>query len=574
MPSNNDLVNQIQNSLDIVEIIGEKVRLIRSGNSYKGLCPFHSEKTPSFHVFPDTQSYYCFGCHKGGNIFSFVMRTEGLEFREALEFLAKRAGINYSFSKKDKSAKSLYDVAEMAAEFFKNNLKSPQGTAAQAYMKRRNLNEHDIENFMLGYSPVSWDALSVYLKKSGVPEKQILNSGLAIENKNHIYDRFRGRLIFPVKDITGRVIAFGGRLIDGEGAKYINSPECEIFSKKNNLYLLYEARNAMRKKARSILVEGYMDAVRLHKCGFTEAVASLGTSLTSEQANLLARFSDTCYICYDTDKAGQEAALRGMYILREAGLDVRVVSLPEGKDPDEFLSANPPEKFEDALKNAQPLVLKHLDFVKNMLDNPAKYNVGVKSFFDGLSKLDAREINIYQNKICETLMIDPLVLKNKLIHNKNFVAPVKNDTAKNFLHKTTLLNNDGEPVEVDELEAGFCALLWNDPYCLKKIKPEEIYTLLKSKSAREIAFAILNEGADVLKTRWLEFNDEFSRNFIAIGEGYCSRIKESERWDKICKLLKETNEQNTFKNIYAKLIKGEATNNELNAVLKLNNYFS
>ncbi len=352
--SNSDLYNEIKNSLDIVDIIGEKVNLRRTGQGFTGLCPFHSEKTPSFHVWPETQSYYCFGCHEGGNIFTFIMKTEGLNYHEALEFLASRAGIKIDSHKINKS-RDLYEIMNLTANFYANNLVSSQGVTARAYMKRRNLTENDINNFSLGYSLNSWDSLVNYLRKNNIPDKIIVDSGLALNGKTGIYDRFRGRLIFPVKDISGRIIAFGGRLVDGEGVKYINSPESEIYSKRKNLYLLDIARKSIREKGRAILVEGYMDALRLHKCGFNESVASLGTALTSEQAELLKRFADRCYICYDNDPAGISATIRGMYILQENGLDVRVINLEGGsKDPDEFLSANPIIEFEQAIKNAKP----------------------------------------------------------------------------------------------------------------------------------------------------------------------------------------------------------------------------
>ena len=216
------------------------------------------------------------------------------------------------------------------------------------------MDNSDIKRFSLGYSLNSWDSLVNYLRTEKVNDKQILDLGLALQSKHGLYDRFRGRLMFPIKNIAGKIIAFGGRLIDGEGAKYINSPESVVYSKRNNLYLLHEARHSIREKKRSILVEGYMDAIRLHKCGFTETVASLGTSLTIEQAKSLARLAQDCYICYDSDSAGQTATLRSMYILQQNELNVHVVTLPEGKDPDEFLSSdnNTPEKFEDAVKAA------------------------------------------------------------------------------------------------------------------------------------------------------------------------------------------------------------------------------
>ena len=342
--NNNEIINQIKDSLDIADIIGERVKLRKTSRGFMGLCPFHNEDTPSFHVYTDSQSYYCFGCKEAGDIFSYVMKTENLDFPEALRLLADRAGVKLGTYRQEST--DTYSVLNLAAKFFTEYLVSDSGSAARAYISRRKLDTSDIGRYSLGYSPNSWDALTKFLRSRHISDQAILNAGLAVQNSRGMYDRFRGRLMFPIHDITGKVIAFGGRIIDGEGAKYINSPEGALYSKRRNLYLLDRARNTIREKGRSILVEGYMDALRLHKCGFTEAVASLGTSLTEEQAGLLSRHAAKCYICYDSDSAGQNAAIKGMYILAEHGLSVYVVEIPDGKDPDEFLCNNPPEKFE------------------------------------------------------------------------------------------------------------------------------------------------------------------------------------------------------------------------------------
>ena len=281
----------ISSSTDIAELISEDVKLKPSSRGYVGLCPFHNEKTPSFHVYTDTQSYYCFGCHKGGNIFTYIMTRENVNFPEALQILADRAGIKLPNERGER--KHNHDILKLAEEFFINKLKSPSGNAPKAYIMKRGLTESDINTFGLGYAPESWDALSVYLRKHGLTDKMIVSSGLAVQSeRGGIYDRFRGRIIFPIHSITGRTIAFGGRIITGEGAKYINSPESDTYRKRDNLYLMDIARNAIREKRRSILCEGYMDAIRLHKSGFHEAVASLGTSLTSQQAEMLSRYAD------------------------------------------------------------------------------------------------------------------------------------------------------------------------------------------------------------------------------------------------------------------------------------------
>ena len=526
MNGENVLIEQIKNNTDILDLIGEKVRLRKTGETYAGLCPFHSEKTPSFHVFPKTQSYYCFGCHAGGNIFSFIMQTEDLNFKEAVKYLASRAGINYE-EKNYNGKKNLYEIMNMAAEYFHKNLNSDYGSTARAYIQRRNLNSHDIENFNLGYSLISWSAISEYFKKYKVSQRELLECGLLVENKN--YDRFRGRLMFPIKDISGRVIAFGGRILDGDGAKYINSPESKIYSKRNNLYLLYEAKNFMRKKSRSILVEGYMDALRLHKCGFPESVASLGTSLTPEQADLLARFSNTCYVCYDSDQAGKEATIRAMYILHDAGLNVRVVNLPDKKDPDEFLNSNPPESFEAALNTAKPLILMQVERVKPLLKNSDTRRQAVKDLFEGLRKFEESEVMEYQSLICTTLGISTLELKKQL-HNSNSEIKLKVVATEN------IFSSDDSEI----LEAGLCAMLWKEPERVKKINIGKLIALLKTEIAREIILGLATEAPEILKMRWQELGENAQSEFIAKGEIFCQQVKEShgeitsdERWNKI-----------------------------------------
>ncbi len=564
--SNSDLYNEIKNSLDIVDIIGEKVNLRRTGQGFTGLCPFHSEKTPSFHVWPETQSYYCFGCHEGGNIFTFIMKTEGLNYHEALEFLASRAGIKIDSHKINKS-RDLYDIMNLTANFYANNLVSSQGVTARAYMKRRNLTENDINNFSLGYSLNSWDSLVNFLRKNNIPDKIIVDSGLALNGKTGIYDRFRGRLIFPVKDISGRIIAFGGRLVDGEGVKYINSPESEIYSKRKNLYLLDIARKSIREKGRAILVEGYMDALRLHKCGFNESVASLGTSLTSEQAELLKRFADRCYICYDNDPAGISATIRGMYILQENGLDVRVINLEgDSKDPDEFLSANPIIEFEQAIKNAKPLIIYHVDSLRNALNDSATRKSALKELFDGLARLELDEILQYRGTISEITFIPPRELEQKLISLRN------QDSNKKFSQITQKIN----PQIIKDsnnniLEAGLCWLLMHDTECRLNINPEEVFKIFHDETAQEIALSILTSNPDELESLWLSLGDFDKTNFLSRGEEFCRQIdgEISEKWNKIYNNINRKLTAERINEIKAKLRRGQAESSELQELSEL-----
>ena len=556
------IYDEIKNALDISDIIGERVRLKRSGRGFVGLCPFHEEDTPSFHVFTDTQSYYCFGCQAAGDIFTFIMKTEGLSFGEALRLLADRAGIKIEKKERRSGEKSLYEVLEIAAKFFTENLTGIQGSAARAYMQRRNMNANDINKFSLGYSLNSWDNLTNYLRKSGVKDNQILNAGLALNGSRGLYDRFRGRLIFPVKDIAGRVIAFGGRLIDGEGAKYINSPEGEIYSKRKNLYLLNDAKKFIREKDRSILVEGYMDALRLHKCGFGETVASLGTSLTAEQAELLARFSSRCYICYDSDTAGQNAILRGMYILQEHGLDVNVVSIPEGKDPDEFLSSNPPEEFEKAISKAEPLVLHQIKTLENLLNKNETRKAATKELFENLSRLNINEILPYRSQISELTMIPPTEVDKILLGgNKNKISKISRAivTGETFTRS-------------DILEAGFCAMLFNYPECRLSIEPSEAYEILSGELAQETAVSILTENPDTLYSLWLSTGDTDKTALIKRGEEFSRSLEGrdiNDKWQYLYGIIKSNAVKKKIAELKTKLQQNKASPSDLILLQKL-----
>ena len=552
------IYDEIKNALDIADIIGERVKLKRAGRGFTGLCPFHEEKTPSFHVFTDTQTYYCFGCQAAGDIFTFLMKTEGLSFPEAVNILADRAGIKISHNeRKNRGEKTLFEVLDLASKFFTANLTGAQGNAARAYIKRRNMDANDINKFSLGLSLNSWDSLTNYLRRLGVKDNQLLNSGLAIQGRNGLYDRFRGRLIFPVKDIAGRVIAFGGRLIDGEGAKYINSPEGEIYSKRKNLYLLNEAKKFIKEKDRSVLVEGYMDALRLHKCGFNETVASLGTSLTAEQAELLARFSSRCYICYDSDTAGQNAILRGMYILSEHGLDVNVIKIPEGKDPDEFLSSNPPEEFENAISKAEPLVLHQIKSLKPVLEKNSSRKAAVKELFENLSRLDAGDILPYRSQISELTMIPPAEIDKIITGQAQKINAVNDDE---------IFVNSRSSKYDDILEAGFCAMLFNYPECRLSIEPSEAYKILQGVQARDTALSILTGNPDSLYSLWLQAGDTDRTALIKRGEEFSRKLEGkniNDKWNFLCGIIKSKWRKKRIAELKTKMLQNKATPSEL-----------
>ena len=357
------VIAEVRERNDIVSIVSEYVELRRAGKSWKGLCPFHKEKTPSFNVNPEEQFYYCFGCGAGGNVINFVMAIENLSFREAVERLAERAGIPVVSrrvspeERRQQSEKERFlELHRAAQEFFHSNLFGKAGGLARQYLAARGIQGETARRFGLGYAPAEWRSLLTYLERRGFSEAECLAAGLASEGRSsRCYDRFRGRLIFPVCDSRGRPIAFGGRVLDASQPKYLNSPETLIFTKGNNLYRLDLARRGFREKGFAILVEGYMDVISLYQNGFDNAVAALGTALTENQARTLHRFTKEVVIAFDGDAAGEAATWRGLEILRKQGLRVRVAELPGGEDPDTFVRTYGGQAFEELLKEAPGL---------------------------------------------------------------------------------------------------------------------------------------------------------------------------------------------------------------------------
>ena len=345
MRYSDDIIEEVRMKNDIVDVVSQYVKLNRRGNTYFGLCPFHNEKTPSFSVTPSKQMYYCFGCGAGGNVYNFVMEYENYTFGEALQHLADRAGvqlpkIEYSREAREKAEKraTLLEINKLAASYFYYQLRRENGSQAYTYLINRGVSEDTIKKFGLGYSDKYSDDL---LRESGL---------FNVDERHGMYDKFWNRVIFPIMDVNNRVIGFGGRVMGDGKPKYLNSPETKIFDKSRNLYGLNIARTT--RKNYLILCEGYMDVISMHQAGFTNAVASLGTALTSGHASLLKRYTQEVLLLYDSDDAGVRAALRAIPILREAGITSRVVSLKPHKDPDEFIKALGGEEFEKRLEQA------------------------------------------------------------------------------------------------------------------------------------------------------------------------------------------------------------------------------
>lgn len=463
-----EVIQEVRAANDIVDIVSEYVKLKRVGNRFTGLCPFHKEKTPSFTVSPDKQLYYCFGCGAGGTVVQFIMAIERIDFIEAIKLLAERAKIRLpegdyrgDEAKRFEKKQLILKINTEAARFFYRCLHSQEGENGRKYLRKRMINPKTATSFGLGYAPDSWDALIQYLKEKGYAIQDILDAGLIIENKNKntYYDRFRNRIMFPIIDLRGNVIGFGGRVLDDSLPKYLNSPETVVFNKSRTLYGLNFAKNANKNEL--IIVEGYMDVISLHQNGIINTVASLGTAFTHEQAKLIKKFCQEAIIAYDSDAAGQAATLRGMDILTEEGCRVKILSLSEGKDPDEFIRTKGAEKFEKAIRESKSLIEYKINLLK------AKYDINdivqkvdfVTELANIFAKIDnAVERDAYIQKISEETKISSqailaeikkIISKNAGKGNKSLknireivpepVATVKNSSENNIVN-TRLIN--------------------------------------------------------------------------------------------------------------------------------------
>jgi DNA primase len=355
-------ITQIRRTADIVDVVSESVHLRKAGKDFSGLCPFHSEKTPSFSVSPDKQLFYCFGCGEGGDVFHFVMRREGFPFAEAVRFLARRCGIEIGdrapspeeAEKAREQERTRWILREAADWFRKQLVGAPEGRPARAYLDRRGVNSEMRERFALGYAPDAWDRLLAHLGKAGVPAEVVERAGLALPRKSGTghYDRFRGRVVFPIMDGRGSVVAFGGRVLGAEKPKYLNSPETDLFRKREALYGQHAARRSARETGVAFVVEGYLDVITLHQFGIANAVATLGTALTAGHVRLLRSMTERAVLVFDADEAGLRAAERSVPVFAKAQMPASVLLLEPGTDPDAFVRERGADAFRERAEAA------------------------------------------------------------------------------------------------------------------------------------------------------------------------------------------------------------------------------
>lgn len=524
-----ELLDEIKSKNDIVDIVSQYVVLKRAGRNYMGLCPFHKEKSGSFCVSPDKQIFHCFGCGVGGNVFHFISKIENLNFKESVEMLANRAGVelpvsgNFEDDKLAKLKSRVYEVNKCAAEFYHENLYKPTAKPGQEYVKKRHLDNKTLKAFKIGYSG-RFNELYTELKSKGFTEEEILASCLVNKNPDGKFiDRFRNRLMFPIFDTHERVIAFGGRVLDDSKPKYINSPEDIVYSKGRHLFAFNIARKYNSKTI--IMVEGYMDAVSLHQRGIHNAVASLGTALTEAQGRLLRRSCEKVIIGYDADGAGQAATLRGLEILQNLGCDIRILQIEGAKDPDEFVVKYGPERFQMYVDKAISLVEFKVKMLKKSLDLD---NVNDKiKFLNEVAKIVAKVENSMEREVyVDKISLEYKVSKDAIYAEINKLLYANSRTEQKLEKKVVPVKNvsiqqDEQPVDVKtkRLESLVIYLLINYPdksfERLKKLIDNNVIKIERNKVIINKLYEEHEKGNINIENILDLFEDEITVNYLS-----------------------------------------------------------
>lgn len=534
-----EVIEEVRLNNDLVEVVSEYVRLEKKGGGYFGLCPFHREKTPSFHVEPVKQFYYCFGCNNGGNVYHFIMNIENLDFLDALRLLADRAGIilpepdNKEEQQKIKIRKNILDVNRMAARFFYSCLAAEKGREALKYLHNRGLSNRIIKRFGLGYAPNEWSLLTKFLLEQGIDESILIQSGLCIKNKNqNLIDRFRGRIMFPIFDIRGNIVAFGGRVMDDSLPKYINSPETPCYSKGRELFGMHLAKKSKEKKL--LIVEGYMDVISLHQAGIDFAVASLGTALTSIQGRLLKKYADEVIISYDADTAGQKATERGLEVLNQLGCRVKVLQIPDGKDPDDFIRKNSAEKFKTLVDRAISLLEYKISLLRRMysLDNEE----GRLNFLNGVADLLTEQENFMEREIVIKKISRDYDISEDAIHaeverrlkqkqrkekNTEFYSARKDLTGS--VKTYSVRKNEGVRVRYEKM---LLALLCRENHLYQEVENRYPLSDFSNDSLREMASYLydrLKTGSDFLLEEYISrLEPDKASSIVHMSNTFCN----------------------------------------------------
>ncbi len=559
---------QIKNSLSIVDVVGRYVSLNPAGKNYKGLCPFHTEKTPSFFVMPEKESYTCFGCNQFGDVFSIIMEMEGLSFVEAMNFLIDN--YNLSVEKKEyrtkNSVNDYYKINEFTLNYFKKNLlNTNEGLRADKYLKDRGISSNTISEFSIGYALNEWDGLYKELTKNSVNIQYCIDLGLLVKSdKGKIYDRFRGRIIFPIYSEAGKVIAFGGRTMFDEPSKYLNSPDTPVYKKSEHLYGFYNTKKFLRENKKAILVEGYFDLVSLYQGGVKNVVASLGTALTNQQIYLMMRFSEKIYVFYDNDEAGDKAAKRAIQMMLEQNLSPYIVKNFSVKDPDDLIRSQGLKEVLEIIDNAEDGFKYILDFIMkdNDINNPIGKKNAVANILNIISKVGDPIIkNEYIKKISDAFNIQESLLQG----GKNL--SYNNDTNENSAKK--LLISASERIVIESLIA--YPQLINS---VRELFNEKLMSILISRNIIDNIFANFDSNSGIIDHNIIQKNITeiekklFRDIFININKENLSFENAEDNIGSAIINLQTSINNNSIKELN-KRIKAAARNNEIEKVNKL-----
>jgi len=552
-----NILNEIQDKCDIVEVISNYVSLKPSGRNFKACCPFHHEKTPSFIVSPDKQIYHCFGCNSGGNVFNFVKEYEKMDFIDAVKMLAEKTGVKLpeyrSNDDQDASIVSaVYSVNDVAANYYSNLLeKLGPSSEPKRYIAKRGLDASVIKKFRLGYADSSWKALLDYLSARGVKQDTILKAGLAIRGKdNSYYDLFRNRVIFPIFDARDRVMGFGARVMDETLPKYINSPETAVYKKGQHLYGLNFAKADIKEKNFAVITEGYLDVITCHQYGVNNAIASLGTALTTEQIRLLKRYTHNVVMLYDADQAGEMASLRGLDLFLEEGMNVKIATLEKGHDPDSFLRKSGKEKFDEFIKKSKSLFTYKLDILKQRFNTqePESKAETIKEMLSTIHRVRNAIIKAEYIK----LLAQELFVKEDAVWEE--LKKIKNrPQAAGHRPQATKKN-----IEISPAEKILAKLMLEDFNIVKIVRGELKPSDFRNQDIKNIAEALfsidMEDGAIDIKKLINSMGDLVPQNVISFiaNEDVDIRDKEKNVCDCIMTIKKE-NRSRLLKDIQSRL---------------------
>lgn len=553
-----EFLNELRSRCDLETVASKYVEIKKRGNNILALCPFHSEKTPSFNINSAKQLFYCFGCGSGGDVITFIMKIENLSYAEAVAFLAEQAGMELPAeddyeSSMSKLRKRILEMNRLAARFFHDRLLSGEGREALSYLKNRQLSDRTITRFGLGYSPDSWDSLTKYLRSKGYTDEELKASGLVSASSksggDRIFDRFRNRVMFPIIDQRGNVIGFGGRTMGNDPAKYLNTSETLVFKKGKNLYALNFAKNS--KRSGLILCEGYMDVISLHQAGFDNAVAGLGTAFTPDQARLLGTVTDNVFLCYDSDTAGQNATRRTLDILNSTDIKVKIITVTGGKDPDEFIKAYGSESFERLLTGAQARLDYRIESVKRkyQIEIPEERSQCLKEITVLLSAVSNRiEREIYIDKVAQDFNVTKENLTAEVDNQAKKAAKYKrmkeNRLAMETLNKEMVSDGKAGRLKVVKAEDDIITVLLNFPEYAHDIEemlsPDDFVTEFNGKAFLLLVDAIRkNPTSEPLLALSQDLTEaEMSRLSSKVRESKSFSFDKSKVKD-LCKKLKE-----------------------------------